>query len=470
MLNGSLLQLLRRRVGFVVLTIGIALGIAIVALTLLLPVAYTATSTVRVSTIVPPGSGGGSYDLYYSDRLVNTYRQVLMSQPVLQQVREQVARDTNQQLPAHPKVTIELPANTELVNLTVRASTPELAAAAANTLGVAFIDNLRRWASEQAPAPAVRVEVVDPARPSAATRVPSRILTLGLTGAFGLAAGFALVLGLQRIRPALLTPDAVGDATGLPVLGYIDGREPDRQDALLLRIVLQLGRTEPPLVLVTGTDGADAVSRVVVGLGRAAAQASREVLLIDTDFDQPRLHRALGLTNDLGIGSIATGEVLATTAAHWTSSSKTVAVGRAPIPSVPPTDAVCAGCTYAYTPSVVTSELVRKSEVPGVRLLAAGPRPPDPVEFLASSACRGAINDLAHQYDLVLVAGPGVLHGMTASLLALQAEEAVLVVREGAGRAEAKEAAKQLSAFPLRVAGVVVSRPARRRQWKGDGS
>jgi capsular polysaccharide biosynthesis protein len=429
MLNGSLLRLLRRRAGFVVLTTGIALGIAIMALTLLLPVAYTATSTVRVGTIVPPGSGGSSYDLYYSDRLVNTYSRVLTSRPVIEQMRERVARETNQQLPAHPKVTVELPPNTELVTLTVRAPTPELAAAAANALSAAFIDDLRTWASEQAPAPAVRAEVVEKAQPSAATRIPSRILTLGLAGVLGLAAGLAVVLALQRIRPVLLTPDAVGDATGLPVLGHLDTGAPDRQDALFFRIALQLGRTEPPLVLVAGVDGgegADTVTPVVVGLGRAAAQANREVLLIDTDFDQPRLHRALGLPNDLGIGSIATG--------------------------------------------AIASELVRKPEVPGMRLLAAGPRPPDPVEFLASSACMGAINDLTHQYDLVLLAaGPGVLHGMTASVLALQAAEAVLVVREGASRADAQEAAKQLSAFPLQVAGVVVGRPARRR-WGGDGS
>jgi capsular polysaccharide biosynthesis protein/Mrp family chromosome partitioning ATPase len=467
MLTGSLQQLLRRRAGFIVLTVATAFGIAIIALILLVPVAYAATSTVRVGTIVPPGNGSANYDLYYSDRLVNTYSRVLTSRPVIEQMRERVARDTNQQLPAHPKVTIELPANTELVNLTVRAATPELAAAAANALSATFINDLQTWASEQAPAPAVHAEVVEEAQPSAAARVPSWIVTLGLAGVLGLAVGFAVVLALQRIRPALLTPDAVGDATGLPVLGYLDGGEPDRQDALLLRIALQLGRTELPLVLVAGADGTDTVSRVVVGLGRAAAQTSREVLLIDTDFDQPRLHRALGLSNDLGIGSIATGEIAATTAAHRSSPSTTVAVGRAPIPSATPTDAECAGCTY--TASAVTSELVHKSEVPGVRLLAAGPRPPDPVEFLASSACRGVINHLARQYDLVLLTGPAVLHGMTASILALQAEEAVLVVREGAGRAEAQEAARQLSAFPLRVAGVVVSRPARRGQWKGDG-
>jgi capsular polysaccharide biosynthesis protein len=429
MLTGSLLQLLRRRAGLVVLTTGIALGIAMMALTLLLPVAYAATSTVRVGTIVPPGSGGASYDLYYSDRLVNTYSRLLASRPVIEQMRERVARDTNQQLPARPKVTVELPANTELVLLTVRASTPELAAAAANALSAAFIDDLRTWASEQAPAPAVRAEVVDEARPSAAKRVPSWILTLGLAGVLGLAAGLAVVLALQRIRPVLLTPDAVGDATGLPVLGHLDTRAPDRQAALLFRIALQLGRTEPPLVLVAGTDGAegaDIVTPVAVGLGRAAAQANREVLLIDTNFDEPRLHRALGLPNDLGIGSIATG--------------------------------------------AVASELVRKSEVPGMRLLAAGPRPPDSVEFLASSPCTGVLNDLAHQYDLVLLAaGPGILHGMTASILALQAAEAVLVVREGTSRADAQEAATQLSAFPLEVAGVVVCRPAR-RWWRGDGS
>jgi capsular polysaccharide biosynthesis protein len=423
---GLLPQLLRRRAGLIVLTIGIALGIAMMTL-ILLPVSYAATSTVRVGTIIPPGSGGASYDLYYSDRLVNTYSRVLTSRPVIEQMRERVVRDTQQQLPAHPKVTVELPANTEVVNLTVRASTPDLAAAAANALSAVFIDDLRTWASEQAPAPAVRAEVVEQAEPSAAARVPSWILTLGLAGVLGLAAGFAVVLALQRFRPVLLTPDAVADATGLPVLGYLDGREPGRQEALLFRMALQLGRTEPSLVLVTGADGAETVGRVVVGLGRAAAQTNREVLLIDTDFDQPSLHRALGLPNDLGIGSIATGDLSA-------------------------------------------SELVRKSDVPGMRLLAAGPRPPDPVEFLSSSPCTAVISDLARQYDLALLMAPRILHGTRASVLALQASEAVLVVPEGAGRAEAREAAKQLSAFPLQVAGSIVCRPGRRRRRQGHGS
>src|SRR5438045_4212995 len=197
MLTVSLLRLLRRRAGFIVLTVAITFAIAM-ALILLTPVAYAATSTVRVGTITPPGSGGASYDLYYSDRLVNTYSRVLTSRPVIEQMRERVAQDTHQQLPAHPKVAVELPPNTELVTLTVSASTPELAAAAANALSVAFIDDLRVWASEQAPAPAVHAEVIEEAQPSAAARVPSWIITLGLAGVLGLAAGFAVVLGLQR--------------------------------------------------------------------------------------------------------------------------------------------------------------------------------------------------------------------------------------------------------------------------------
>src|SRR5256885_9108680 len=103
MLTGSLLRLLRRRAGFVVLTVAIAVGIAIMALILLIPVAYAATSTVRVGTITPPGSGGASYDLYYSDRLANTYSRLLTSRPVIEQMRERVAQTTHQQLPAHPK-------------------------------------------------------------------------------------------------------------------------------------------------------------------------------------------------------------------------------------------------------------------------------------------------------------------------------------------------------------------------------
>jgi capsular polysaccharide biosynthesis protein len=418
-LTGSLLQLLRRRLWVILVTTAVALEIAIVALIMLLPAAYAATSTVRLGTVVPAGPGGTSYDLYYSDRLINTYKTVLTARPAIEQMRARVASETGQRLPVHPKVSVKLPPNTELIELTVRASSPRLAAAAANALAATMIDDVQTWAAQQRPALTVRAQVVEAAQPSSAERVPGMAVTLGLAGLLGVVGGFALVLALQRARPVLLTPDAVASATGLPLLGHVDSRAPDRAEALLLRIALQLGRTYPARVLVVGHDAASNVAPLIVGLGRAAAQVNREVLLVDTDFDRPRLHRELGLPNDVGVGSIGAGDVVAT-------------------------------------------DLVRKSDVPGVKLLAAGPRPPDPVELLASTQWSTVLSELTVHFDLVLLTGPGVLHGVTASVLALQASEAVLVLGRAPLRAAAEEAARQLHALPVEVAGVIVCGPSSR--------
>jgi uncharacterized protein involved in exopolysaccharide biosynthesis len=88
-----------------------------------------ATATVRI-----PGTPD---DLQYTDRLTNTYKRIAESAPIRAEVRRRVGGGAALDLSATP-----VP-NTELMELTARAHTPDLAQRAANTLATVLVSQVR---------------------------------------------------------------------------------------------------------------------------------------------------------------------------------------------------------------------------------------------------------------------------------------------------------------------------------------
>jgi polysaccharide biosynthesis transport protein len=93
-----------------------------------------ATATVRI-----PGTPD---DLQYTDRLTNTYKRIAESAPIRAEVRRRVGGGAALDLSATP-----VP-NTELMELTARAHTPDLAQRAANTLATVLVSQVRADARE----------------------------------------------------------------------------------------------------------------------------------------------------------------------------------------------------------------------------------------------------------------------------------------------------------------------------------
>jgi capsular polysaccharide biosynthesis protein len=93
-----------------------------------------ATATVRI-----PGTPD---DLLYTDRLTNTYKRIAESAPVRAEVRRRVGGGADLGLSATP-----VP-NTELMELTARAQSADLAQRAANTLATVLVSQVRADARE----------------------------------------------------------------------------------------------------------------------------------------------------------------------------------------------------------------------------------------------------------------------------------------------------------------------------------
>ena len=100
---------------------------------------YVASATVRITPSVNGAGGGLDWSgMQYTDRLLNTYSQTVISGPSL----EELMRQLNLDKPPH--IEVEIPANTELMSIMVEDPNRFLTAEAANLLAEILIEQNRR--------------------------------------------------------------------------------------------------------------------------------------------------------------------------------------------------------------------------------------------------------------------------------------------------------------------------------------
>jgi non-specific protein-tyrosine kinase len=167
-------------------------------------------------------------------------------------------------------------------------------------------------------------------------------------------------------------------------------------------------------IAVTSPSAGDGKTTTLANLAVALAEGGARVLAVDADLRRPGLHAAFGLDNG-------------------------------------------AGLTSALLQNLEALHL-QDTAVPGLRVLASGPLPPNPVELLASRRFDRLLAVLREQADYVLLDSPPAAALSDAPLLAARADGVILVV--GAGRTKrdaARRAKDQLQRVNAHVLGVVLS-------------
>ena len=124
------------------------------------------------------------------------------------------------------------------------------------------------------------------------------------------------------------------------------------------------------------------------------AKVGREVVVVDCDLRRSCLHTLFGLGNEVGFTSVLLGEV------------------------------------------PLSAALLQVPDVPGLRLLASGPRPPNPSELLASQRAGEVIASLADLADIVVFDSPPVLPVTDAVALASRVDALLMVVQAGSTTAK----------------------------------
>jgi len=138
-------------------------------------------------------------------------------------------------------------------------------------------------------------------------------------------------------------------------------------------------------LVVTSASPREGKTTVTISLAISLAQSGKRVLLIDTDLRKPRIHRAMGLSNAVGVTTVLVGET-------------------------------------------TLEKAIQKTKIPGVDLLPSGPIPPNPAELLHTPAFKDLIAGARNRYDLVFFDSPPLGAVTDAAIVAPQVDGVLLVV------------------------------------------
>jgi non-specific protein-tyrosine kinase len=157
----------------------------------------------------------------------------------------------------------------------------------------------------------------------------------------------------------------------------------------------------PAALLVASPAAGEGKSTTLANLAVVLAQSGRRVIVADCDLRRPAQHALFGLPNGDGV-------------------SRLLATGAVEAPPLLPT------------------------QVDGLRLLPAGPPPPNPAELLDRPAAAALLAGLRADADVVLVDAPPLLAVTDAALLAARLDGVLLVLAAGKSRRDHAERAREL--------------------------
>jgi capsular exopolysaccharide synthesis family protein len=175
------------------------------------------------------------------------------------------------------------------------------------------------------------------------------------------------------------------------------------------------GRT-PRTILVTSASPLEGKTTISVNTALTFAQTGAEVLLIDCDLRRPRVHRHLGLENGAGL--------------------TTYLSGRQEIDSL----------IQTYEPH------------PNLKVIAAGPMPTNPADFLNSTEMRVLLKVVGDRFDHVVIDSPPAISFADASIIATLVDGVVIVAHgDHSSRRSVKRVKQRLEAVGANVYGVVLN-------------
>ncbi|TCJ15471.1 polysaccharide biosynthesis tyrosine autokinase [Rubrobacter taiwanensis] len=170
----------------------------------------------------------------------------------------------------------------------------------------------------------------------------------------------------------------------------------------------------PRVVVVTSPGSAEGKSTTCANLGVALAQAGKRTLIIDCDLRRPVMHKIFGLSGKKGIVSLLAGE----SSLHE----------------------VC------------------QEPLPGLKVLSAGTRPPNPAELLGSQRLADFLAGAQEEFDYVLIDSPPVRLVSDSIVLASQGDGVLLVLdAQKTRKGDLRRTVRSLKAVGAVILGTVMN-------------
>lgn len=295
----------------------------------------------------------------------------------------------------------------------------------------------------------INMQVISP--PGRGVQVAPKLPNIMAVAAIcGMLAGFGLGYCIELLDRRFRSPEEVRSYLGLPVFGHIPtiglrkgkrivpeaaansplaptlcvahqpkGRQAEAYRAVRTALYFSTHSEGHKVIQITSPNPGDGKSTTATNLALSIADSGKRVVLVDADFRRPRLHKFLGLENQVGLSSLINGEAELPDAAQATA-------------------------------------------VANLWAITTGPRPSNPAELLTSVRFEELIAVLREQYDYIVIDSPPVLAVTDPSVIAPRVDAVLMVLRlTKNARSTARQATETLASLGAKVLGVIVNAVSR---------
>lgn len=286
------------------------------------------------------------------------------------------------------------------------------------------------------------IQVVDYAKLPLKRYSPKIPLNLSLAALAGIVLGLGLAFLLEFLDNTVKRIEELSDRFHLPVLGVVPVVEADEaikigslvrlnpiagfsEAVRTAKVSIQLSSSmdrPPKMLFMTSTTAGEGKSTISANLAQAFASEER-VLIIDADLRKPTLHKVLA---KIGNGNGASINRMTGLSSYLTGMSEKV---------------------------------IRESGIPNLRVVYAGPIPPNPSELLSSNRMRQFLAGVYERYDRIIIDGPPAMGFADALILGHYADGVVMVSVLGQTHREALRIFRRnLDNVGGRMTGVIVNK------------
>ncbi len=189
----------------------------------------------------------------------------------------------------------------------------------------------------------------------------------------------------------------------------------------------------PRTILITSMKPQVGKTTTTLNLARTMAQVSNKVLIIDADMRKPRIHKVLGVANNIGLSSYLSGNI------------DELIIQAQPGENI----------------------LIQEPPNENIHLISSGPIPPNPAELISSKRMKDLLSDMRNQYDYVFIDSPPIFSLADALILSTLTEGTIIVSRAGKTTFEGFQAGlKKLQDIQPHILGVILNAVSSRHLGK----
>ncbi|UYZ58832.1 polysaccharide biosynthesis tyrosine autokinase [Hymenobacter latericus] len=250
-------------------------------------------------------------------------------------------------------------------------------------------------------------QILSPATLPTAPIYPIRSMVYAIGLASGVALGLALVAVRFLLHNTVTTVRELESSTVSPVLGVVPSYDKekltvsklivDRNPKSAISEAIRSIRTNleflasskhKRLISITSTVSGEGKTFVAVNLGGIIALSDQRVIIIDLDMRKPKVNLAFEAENTKGVS--------------------TILIERHTV-----------------------QECIQRTSIPTLDFISAGPTPPNPSELILHSQFDQMLEELKHQYDVVIIDTPPVGLVTDGILIMRKVDIPIYIVRAG---------------------------------------